>query len=283
MDSQALQIWAEALESRVFLSASAANLTQFHYDVQSTGQNQHETVLTPADVNATDFGKIFTTTLDGQVYATILAVANVNITRGPAQGIHNVLYAATMHDSLFAIDANTGAILWQDNFLQLGDPRVATILSPAVTAGVTTIPGGGTLSGENALINTNDIEPELGILSTPVIDTSTNRIYLLANSQERRNDTTTTSTPSDAGTDWHFVQRLWSLNLSDGSVAIAPNNSDAAEPTPTSGGKLVGDTILNPTGSNTFPSFGNFNGYKYVDGPFIKASGDNQTSSSNLD
>ncbi|HMB94916.1 MAG TPA: hypothetical protein VKK61_02640, partial [Tepidisphaeraceae bacterium] len=190
---------------------------------------------------------------------------------------------ATMHDSLFAIDANTGAILWQDNFLQLGDPRVATVLSPAVTAGVTTIPGGGSASGENALINTNDIEPELGILSSPVIDPSTNRIYLLANTQERRNDTTTTSTPSDTGTDWHFVQRLWSLSLSDGSVAIAANNSDAAEPTPTSGGKLVGDTILNPTGSNTFPSFGNFNGYKYVDGPFIKASGDNQTSSSNLD
>ena len=188
-----------------------------------------------------------------------------------------------MHDSLFAIDANTGAILWQDNFLQLSDPTVATVLSPSPTAGVTTIPGGNSASGENALINTNDIEPELGILSSPVIDASTNRIYLLANTQERRNDTTTTSAPSNAGTDWHFVQRLWSLNLSNGSVAIAPNNSDAAEPTPTSGGRIVGDTILNPVGNNSFPSFSSFTGYKYVDGPYIKASGDNQTSSTNLD
>ena len=77
---------SEVLESRTLLSASAANLTQFHYDAQSTGQNSNETVLTPANANSTDFGKIFTTTLDGQVYASVLAVANVNITRSAIAG-----------------------------------------------------------------------------------------------------------------------------------------------------------------------------------------------------
>src|SRR4029078_1191285 len=95
-----------------------------------------ETVLTPANVNSASFGKVFTTALDGQVYAQILVVANVNVTRGISLGIHNVLYAATMHNSLYAIDASTGAILWQDNFNQIGDPRVATIGSRVLNAAV---------------------------------------------------------------------------------------------------------------------------------------------------
>ncbi len=233
-----------------------------------------ETVLTPTDVNPTDFGKNFTATLDGQVYAQPLAVSNVNITRGSSQGIHNVIYAATMHDSLYAIDANTGAILWQDNFNQIANPQVTTINSPVPTAGATTVPGTST---DNAFVNTADMGPELGIISTPTINSPANIIYVVTNSQELRNGSTPTATFTSGTTDIHYVQRLWAINISSGAVAITPTNI-AAEPT--SGGQVIGDTILDPTGTNTVPSFSSFTGYKYVAGPFIKGSGDNGTNDS---
>ncbi len=260
----------EALEHRALLSA---NVLSNHYTAGTTGETLNETVLTPANVNSTSFGKVFTTTLDGQVYAQILAVANVNITRGTSQGIHNVLYVATQHDSLYAIDANTGAILWQDSFLSIANPGGATAAAPSATAGVTTIPGGtigpnGTT--ENALVNSADVGPELGILATPTIDPNTGILYLVADTQELRNGSTPTSTVS--GADWHFVQRLWAVNISDGSVAITPINI-AAEPT--TGGKVIGDVIYNPTTAGSNPSFSSYNGYKYVVGPYVKGSGDN--------
>jgi hypothetical protein len=255
----------EGLEARRLLSA---NVLSYHQDAASTGQDVTETLLTPSNVNSTDFGRIFDTTLDGQVYAEPLAVQNVNITRGPAQGVHNVIYAATMHDSLFAIDATTGQILWQDNFTQIANPQVSTNLSPAPTAGVTTYPATVT---DNALVSPSDISPELGILSTPVINSANNVIYLVTNTQELRNGSTPVATYS-TGVDYHFVQRLWAINLSDGSVAITPNNPSVE---PTAGGQVIGDVILDPTGSNTVPTFSNYSGYEYVAGPFIKGTGNN--------
>ena len=161
----------ELLEPRVLLTG---DVLSNHYDAGSTGQYNVETILTPANVASTqaansistNFGRKFSTTLDGQVYAQPLARSGVNITRGASQGVHNVLYVATMHDSLYAIDANRGAILWQDSFLQIADPRVTSIGNPVVTPGAMTFPA---VTGNNVLVNPNDVGPELGILSTPVI------------------------------------------------------------------------------------------------------------------
>ncbi len=242
----------EMLEPRTLLSV---NVLSNHYDAGSTGQNLTETVLTPSNVNSTSFGKVFTATLDGQIYAQILAVANVNITRGSSLGIHNVLYAATMHNSLYAIDANTGAILWQDSFDQIADPRVTTIGSPSPTAGVTTIPA---VSGDNALVNGSDIGPELGILATPTIDPNTGILYLVADTQEFRNGTTPVSSFTSGTTDIHYVQRLWAVNIVDGSVAITPTNNPPSSVEPTTGGQIVADTILNPRSGST-PSFSSYN------------------------
>ena len=138
----------EALERRLCLSSitvTAADVLTYRASGNptpsagsNTGYDGSETVLTPTDVNSTDFGKQFTTTLDGQVYAQPLAAANVNITTGANQGIHNVIFVATMNDSLYAIDANTGTILWQDSFLQITNPQVSGSVS--ATAGVTPVP-----------------------------------------------------------------------------------------------------------------------------------------------
>jgi hypothetical protein len=254
----------EALEPRVLLSSDTlAN----HQNAGSTGLISNETLLTPTMVASTqagssittNFGRRFDTSVDGEVYAQILAKANVNITRGTSSGVHDVLYVATQHDSLYAIDANTGAILWQDNFTQIVNPEVATVGTPVPTAGVTTMPS---VSGNNVLISSL-VAPELGILSTPTIDPSTNILYLLANTQEFRNG----STPAAGGADRHFVQRLWAINISDGSVAITPSIPSAE---PASNGQIVGDVIKNDTISST-----NYINYKYVAGPAIRGTGNN--------
>ncbi len=258
---------AESLERRNLLAAG--DVLGNHYDAGSTGQTLTETVLTPANVNATTFGKLFTTTLDGQVYAQPLTVANVNVTRGSSQGIHNVVYVATMHNSLYAIDANTGAILWQDSFNNITNPTNLT-----ATAGVRTIPAGGTNTTPtqpyNALVNGNDIGPEIGILATPTIDASTNILYVVVSTREMRTGTT----PSDSGTDAHFVQRLWAVNLSDGTVAITPTGNPPTSVEPATTGQIIGDVWKTDVFA-TSGTFNNYTNYKYIAGPYIKGTGNN--------
>jgi hypothetical protein len=206
----------------------SVNVLVHHGDAYNDGQNLAETVLTPTNVNSTDFGKLFTTALDGAIYAQPLYVQNVNITRGSSLGVHSVLYIATLHDSLYALDASTGAVLWQDSFLDITDPTALT-----VTSGVTTVP-----SSEIG----SDLGAELGILSTPAINLGLSALFLTANTQEIR------------GSDTHFVQRLWAVNLSSGAAIGSP--------------AMIGDTISNG-------AFESFTGYKFVAGPIVNGSGNN--------
>jgi hypothetical protein len=156
---------------------SQINVTTFNYDNARDGQNTQEYVLTPENVNSTQFGKLFTTAVDGYVFAQPLYLANVQNIAG---GTHNVLYVATQHDSVFAIDANTGAILWQTNFL---DPA----------NGITTV--------SHTDVTCTDIVPEVGITGTPVIDTTTGTIYMIVRTKENG----------------VFFQRLHALNVTTGA------------------------------------------------------------------
>src|SRR5262249_11392848 len=150
----------EALEERL---APSASMLTYHNDNSSSGENLNEAVLTPANVNSASFGKLFKTSLDGQIYAQPLYADNVNVTVGPSPGLYNVVYVATEHDSLYAIDSNSGKILWHDSFIN-------------PSAGVTTVPSND--------VNSSDLTPEIGITGTPVIDATTNTLYLDAKTKE---------------------------------------------------------------------------------------------------
>ena len=99
-------------------ATAQVSVTTFHNDNFRSGQNVQETVLTPGNVNSNLFGKLFSTTVDGFVYAQPLYMPNVQNIAG---GTHNVLYVATEHDSLYAINADSGAVLWQTSFINPAD------------------------------------------------------------------------------------------------------------------------------------------------------------------
>lgn len=147
----------------VLLLVSAAyahaqvNVTTFHNDIARTGQNTRETILTPANVNSAQFGKLFSVSVDGAVFAQPLYLSAVNI----AGGQHNVLYVATEHDSVYAIDADNGTVY----------------------ARVSLIPSGGSTVNSNTDLGCGDLIPEIGITSTPVIDSAGGTLYVVAKSK----------------------------------------------------------------------------------------------------
>ena len=113
--------------------ARAANVLTWHNDNARTGQNLRETQLTPANVNATNFGKLFQINVDGNVYAQPLIVTNVTI---PNQGVHNVVIIVTEHDTVYCRDADNGTALWRKSMLKSGetpsDPRNCSQIIPEI-------------------------------------------------------------------------------------------------------------------------------------------------------
>src|SRR5579862_1791577 len=98
---------------------AAASVTTQHNDNSRTGANLNETILTTANVNVSSFGKLFSRTVDGQIYAQPLYIPKVYI---PGLGSHNVVYICTQHNSVYAFDADHAQLsqpLWQVN---LGTP-----------------------------------------------------------------------------------------------------------------------------------------------------------------
>jgi hypothetical protein len=139
------------LLTQVCVLLAQTAVTTYHNDNYRTGMNSTETVLTQANVNASQFGLLETVKVDQQVEAQPLLVPNVNITSGSYQGVHNVVYVATDNNTVYAIDAVAGTILLSRHLATPGP-------APAGCR------GNGT---------------DIGITSTPVIDTSTNTIYVM--------------------------------------------------------------------------------------------------------
>jgi uncharacterized repeat protein (TIGR01451 family) len=197
-----------------------------HNDNMRTGQNLNETVLTPSDVNSTTFGRLFSYSLDGLSIASPLYVAGVTV---PDQGVHNLVYVATEHDSVYAFDADgiSAAPLWQRSFLG---------------PGVTTVPASDT--GECC-----DISPEIGITGTPVIDPSTGTLYVVAKTKEGASTYVQTLHALDLGTG---VEKFGGPVVIQATVPGSGNGS--------SGGRISFD----PLRQNQRPSLLLNNGVVYV-------------------
>jgi hypothetical protein len=147
-----------------------AGIYSYHDDLSRDGSNVKEYALTKANV-ASGFGKLASCKADGAVVAQPLWVANVSI----AGAKHNVVYAATEHDGLFAFDADpvngNCTTLWSKNLIDTAH---------GANAGETTIPTGPGIFYVGG--GAGDIEPEIGITGTPVIDPATNILYVVSKS-----------------------------------------------------------------------------------------------------
>src|ERR1043166_8639890 len=139
-------------------TGTPTDVLRYHNDNYPTGWNPNETDLTPATVGSASFGQLTTLNVDGNVIAQPLMVSNFQM---PDGSTHNVLVVATGHNSVYAYDAQTYAILWQVNL------------------------GAAQTSGD---VGCGDIQPEYGISSTPVIVRNGNAatIYLVAATEPAR-------------------------------------------------------------------------------------------------
>ena len=146
-----------------------------HNNRERTGTNLHETALTPANVNASRFGMLFKRVVDDQLYAQPLLATNVKI----AGGWHDVVFVTTVNNSVYAFDANDAnatAPIWHVNF---GTPA----------------------SLSDADFGCTDINGNMGIIGTPVIDDQKTTLYVVALTK--------------AG--GQFTQRLHALDLATGA------------------------------------------------------------------
>lgn len=214
-----------------------AGVTTYHNDLARDGTNSQEYALTSASVTTSTFGKLFTCPVDGAIYAQPLWVPNLTVNAV----MHNVVLVATQHDGLYAFDADTSPCvqLWKANLIDANH---------GAGAGESPVPSGATsfLVGKGF----GDIAPEVGVTGTPVIDSSTNTLYVVAKSM------------NSAGT--MFYQRLHAIDLTTGNEKFSgPANIGSSITFPGTGD---GDATVsfNPRQQNQRPGLALVNGVVYV-------------------
>ncbi|MEP6999972.1 MAG: hypothetical protein ABI969_05820 [bacterium] len=176
------------------------SVTTQHNDNGRAGWNDNEALLTTSNVDVQHFGKLFTLPVDDEVYAQPLVVGRVDIDNG----VHNVVYIATVNNTVYAYDGDNGKPYWQRQFTEPGmrAPRNTDMT--------------GACGGQY-----QDFSGNIGIVGTPVIDATRGIIYFVARS-------TTGSS---------FVQSLHAVRMVDGSevpgspvriAATASGNGDGS-------------------------------------------------------
>ena len=212
-------------------ASAQVNVTTYHNDIGRTGQNLNETVLTTSNVNSTQFGKLFSQAVDGQVYAQPLYLSGITVNGAT----HNVVYVATENDSVYAFDADSNggtnsSALWQASLLST---------THGAAAGATTIPSS---------VVGFDIQPQVGITGTPVIDPSSGTLYVVSATME-------------SGT---VVQRLHALDVTSGAEKFGGPVTIAASVAGTGNGSVGGVLSFDSTWENQRPGLLLLNGIVYI-------------------
>jgi hypothetical protein len=206
-------------------------LATSQYDCARTGATLNETRLTPARVNVRGFGKLFSLVVDGDVYAQPLYVPGVNV---PGKGIHNLVFIATEHNSVYAFDAGGSPRepLWRVSFTN-------------GSGGITAVPAGD--------VQCPFIRPEVGITSTPVIDVPSGTLYVLARTKEK------TGVFSS-----RYVQRLHALAITTGVEKFGGPVEIHASVPGRGAGAVNGQVAFNPLRDNPRASLLLVNGAVYL-------------------
>ncbi len=231
-----------ALTLFAFAAASSfaqVNVLTYHNDIGRTGQNTNETILTPANVNSTTFGKLFSYPTDGYAYAQPLYYANLTMGAGTAQAgsVHNVFFIATENDSVYAFDADSN-----------GGANASPLWKVSLIDGAHGA-GAGEKPMPNGDVSTADIVPQIGITGTPVIDPTTNTMYVVAKSTVA--DTT-------------FIQRLHALDITTGQEKFGGPVNLAAQVAGTGNGSSGGTLSFDPKWENNRPGLLLLAGIVYI-------------------
>jgi hypothetical protein len=231
----------------------------YHNDLARDGANTHEFALTPANVNSGSFGKLASCAVDGAIYGQPLWVANITVS-----GVkHNVVFVTTQHDSLYALDADSNSTcskLWMITLIDAAHGG---------TAGETPVPSNLVGAGDG------DIQPEIGVNGTPVIDATSGILYVVSKSINSAQNT--------------FYQRLHAIDVTTGNeqpgspVLIAGSYPGTAEGMTTvgfntmqqnqrAGLALVNGTVFIAWGSHedSVPWYGWIMGYQYSGGAWTQ-------------
>ena len=219
--------------SLALLSLAAApavaqvSVTMQHEDLSRTGQNLSETILTPANVNVNQFGLLFRLVVDNEVYAQPLLLSGLSI----SGGTHNVVFVASTGASVYAFDADTGTQYWHTS---LGTPAVNTDLP----------------------FSCGDINGDMGIIGSPVIDPTKGILYVVATIEN---------------TDGTFHSMLHALNVSTGAdisgspVEVTTTSFNALEQNQRAALTLADGELLIPYGSHC--DGGTYHGYLFAYNP----------------
>jgi len=226
-------LWTVLLFFSIRLSAQVDILTQ-HYDNQRTGWNSREAVLNTTNVKPGSFGKLFSCAVDDQVYGQPLIVSGVLM---PGVGVRNILYVATVNNTVYAFDADADRV---------AGPYWTKNLTPAGTRPPMNTDETGACGG-----NYKDFSGKMGIVGTPVIDKATNTIYLVS----RSISTDVSNT---------FTQYLHAMDITTG--VEKPNSPVviAAQVPGTGGGSSGGQVSFNPQKQNQRPGLLLLNGVVYI-------------------
>src|SRR6185436_4809140 len=156
----------QGLLFNALIHAQKSVLTQ-HNDLSRTGWYDNETILNKSNVRQGSFGKIFVRNVDDQLYAQPLVKLNLAI---PGIGNKNIVFVATVNNSVYAFDAdsaNVATAYWKVN---LTSPNSRVINRSDET---------GACGGSYF-----DFSGNMGIVGTPVIDSTTNTLYVVARSMD---------------------------------------------------------------------------------------------------